>query len=96
MKNPRSIVFCPIVTEKAVHLKDSANKYTFRVATWANKIEIKQAIEQLFKVKVLMVTTQNRKGKPKRLGRFEGKREAWKKTICTLKEGDKIEIFEGV
>ena len=96
MKDARTTIFYPIITEKAVQLKDKANKYTFCVATKANKIEIKRAVERLFKVKVLTVTTQKMKGKPKRLGRFEGRRENWKKAICTLKEGDKIEIFEGV
>lgn len=96
MRDPRSIVLYPVVTEKAVSQKDKANKYTFRVAKVANKIEIKQAVENLFKVKVLKVTTNTVKGKPRRLGRFEGKRVSWKKAVCTLKEGDKIEIFEGV
>ncbi|MDI6839349.1 MAG: 50S ribosomal protein L23 [bacterium] len=96
MKDARTTILYPIVTEKAVQLKDKANKYTFCVAIEANRIEIKRAVEQLFKVKVLKVTTQRMKGKPKRLGRFEGRRENWKKAICTLEEGNKIEIFEGV
>ncbi|MCK4352885.1 50S ribosomal protein L23 [candidate division WOR-3 bacterium] len=96
MKDPRAIILYPIVTERAVNLKDKANKYTFCVVREANKIEIKSAIEELFKVKVLRVTTIQMKGKPKRLGRFEGKRASWKKAICTLNPGDKIEIFEGV
>jgi len=96
MKDPRTIIFHPIVTEKAVSLKTDNNKYTFCVARNANKIEIKHAIEELFKVRVLEVNTQFMKGKPKRLGRFEGRKASWKKAICKLKEGDKIEIFEGV
>lgn len=96
MKDPRAIILYPIVTEKAVKLKTDQNKYTFCVAREANKIEVKKAVEELFKVRVLEVTTQFMKGKPKRLGRFFGKRSSWKKAICKLKEGDKIEIFEGV
>lgn len=96
MKDARAIIIYPVVTEKAVKLKTDNNKYTFRVGLEANKIEIKHAVEELFKVRVLRVTTQSIKGKPKRLGRYEGRRSRWKKAICTLKEGDKIEIFEGV
>ena len=96
MKDARKIIIYPMVTEKALKLKADNNKYTFRVATGTNKIEIKRAVEELFKVRVLRVTTQCRSGKPKRVGRFEGKRAEWKKAICTLKQGDKIEIFEGV
>lgn len=96
MKETRGTIVYPIVTEKAVRLKTDENKYTFRVAKQANKIEIKHAVEDLFRVRVLNVTTQCKKGKPKRLGKFQGRRSSWKKAICTLKEGDKIEIFEGV
>ena len=96
MKDARTIIIYPIVTEKAIKLKTDGNKYTFCVARDANKIEVKHAVEELFKVRVLDVATQNMNGKPKRLGRFAGKRSSWKKAICTLKEGDKIEIFEGV
>ncbi len=96
MRDPRTIVFHPIVTEKAITLKTEDNKYTFCVGRDANKIEIKYAVEELFKVRVLDVNIQFVKGKPKRLGRFEGKRASWKKAICKLKKGDKIEIFEGV
>ena len=95
MKDPRDIIVSPIITEKATRLRDEENKYSFRVARKANKIEIKRAVEELFKVKVIRVTTQNLQGKVRRLGRFEGRRPDWKKAICTLKEGDRIEVFEG-
>lgn len=96
MRDPRSIILSPIVTEKALKLKEKFNIYTFRVAQDANKIEIKHAVETLFKVKVVGVNTQFYKGKPRRLGRYEGYKSDWKKAICKLKEGAKIEIFEGV
>ncbi len=95
MKDPRSIVIRPVVTEKANRLREEENKYCFQVAPWANKIEIKRAVEELFRVKVTRVTTQNQRGKVRRLGRFEGKRPDWKKAVCTLREGDRIEVFEG-
>ncbi len=95
MKDPRDIIVSPIITEKATGLRDKENKYSFHVARKANKIEIKRAVEELFKVKVIRVTTQNLKGKVRRLGRFEGRRPDWKKAICTLREGDRIEVFEG-
>ena len=70
------------------------NKYTFKVDKKANKIDIKQAVEAIFKVKVTDVKTMNVKGKLKRLGRYQGRTPDWKKAIVTLQEGDKIEIFE--
>lgn len=96
MRDSRNVILSPVVTEKALKLKEKFNIYTFRVLPDANKIEIKHAIESLFKVKVIAVNTQSRKGKPKRLGRYSGYKPDWKKAICKLKEGSKIEIFEGV
>ncbi|MDK2823778.1 MAG: large subunit ribosomal protein [Clostridia bacterium] len=95
MKNPRDIIIKPVVSEKSVANMEH-NKYTFKVDLKANKIDIKKAIEEIFKVKVLDVKTMIVKGKMKRMGRYEGKRPDWKKAIVTLKEGDKIEIFEGL
>jgi large subunit ribosomal protein L23 len=66
-----------------------------KVAKDANKIEIKKAVEEFFKVKVERVTTINCRGKKKRLGRFEGKRPDWKKAIVTLKKGEKLDFIEG-
>jgi large subunit ribosomal protein L23 len=93
MRNPEDIIIAPIITEKSYKLAQEQNKYTFKVHPDANKIEIKNAVEKLFKVKVTSVNTINVKPKRKRLGKFEGKTSSWKKAIVTLKEGDKIELF---
>jgi large subunit ribosomal protein L23 len=85
----------PRLTEKSVRQKELHNQVTFLVEKAANKIEIKKTVESLFKVKVLAVNTVNVLGKDKRMGRYVGKRPDWKKAIITLKEGDKIEYFEG-
>jgi len=71
------------------------NKYSFEVDRKANKTEIKQAIEAIFKVKVKKVQTLQMPAKPKRLGRYVGKRSAWKKAIVTLEEGQTLPFFEG-
>lgn len=96
MKGPYQVVVKPLLTEKGTRLKEEANQYVFRVAKTANKVEIKQAIERLFKVTVLAVRTVHVRGKAKRLGRFQGRRPDWKKAIATLKPGDSIELYEGV
>jgi len=96
MKNPYQIVKRPLLTEKSDRLRETDNQYCFEVAVWANKLEVKAAIESLFEVKVSSVRIQNRIGKAKRMGRFTGKRADWKKAIVTLKEGEVIELFEGV
>lgn len=95
MKDLYNILICPIFTEKGSALKEKDNKVLLKVARDANKIEIKKAVEELFKVKVERVTTINCKGKKKRLGRFEGKRPDWKKAIVTLKKGEKLDFIEG-
>jgi large subunit ribosomal protein L23 len=96
MKGPHQVVLRPLLTEKGTRLKEEGNQYIFRVARTANKVEIRQAIEHLFKVTVLDVRTARVRGKVKRLGRFEGRRPDWKKAIATLKKGDSIELYEGV
>lgn len=96
MLNEFSIIRRPIITEKGSDLKDENNQLVFEVDLKANKPEIKKAVEKLFKVSVLTVRTQNRLGKRKRLGRSLGRRKNWKKAIVTLKEGDRIDFFEGV
>ena len=90
----RDIIKKPVVSEKSYDLL-ADNKYTFYVNPAANKIEIKKAVEEIFKVTVLNVNTLNVKGKEKRMGRAVGKTNDRKKAIVTLKEGDKIEVFEG-
>ncbi|MBA7640279.1 50S ribosomal protein L23 [subsurface metagenome] len=95
-KDPRSIIISPIRTEKTEDILASGqNKYYFKVAINANKIEIRKAVEELFKVKVIKCDTIKVKGKRKSWGRKSGKRPDWKKAILTLKEDDKITIFEG-
>ncbi len=96
MKVPHQAVLKPLLTEKGTRLKEEGNQYLFQVAKTANKVEIKHAIEQLFKVTVVNVRTTRVRGKVKRLGRFQGRTPDWKKAIATLKEGDTIEMYEGV
>ncbi|HOP86871.1 MAG TPA: 50S ribosomal protein L23 [Syntrophorhabdaceae bacterium] len=93
--NEYDIILRPIITEKSTLLKETGNQYVFEVHRDANKIEIKKAVEKLFKVKVLSVQVINMEGKKKRLGRFFGKRSDWKKAIVKLNPNDKISIFEG-
>lgn len=93
--NVRDMIVKPVVTEKSVDLM-AENKYCFKVAKKANKIEIKKAIEEIFKVRVIDVHTMNVKGKEKRVGRNVGMTSGYKKAIVTLAEGDTIEIFEGM
>ncbi len=96
MKDPRRIIKVPLVSEKGTGMRMNENKYVFKVDKKANKLEVKRAIEELFKVKVEDVTTMIMPGKPKRLGRFEGRRPDWKKAVVRLKKGETIELFETV
>lgn len=96
MKAHHQLVKGPIITEKTHMLRAVGNKVTFRVDVKANKIEIRKAIEELFKVKVLAVNTISLKGKKKRMGRTEGVRSDWKKAIVTLAPGEKIPGLEGL
>lgn len=95
MKLAREIIIKPVVTEKSVDLMQE-NKYCFKVAKDANKIKIKNAIEEIFKVTVVNVNTVNVHGKMKRMGRTQGMTASWKKAVVTLREGDSIEVFEGL
>lgn len=90
----RDILIRPIVTEKSTALMEQG-KYTFRVPLAATKIQIRQAVEQIFKVKVQAVNTMRYEGKLKRMGRTQGRRSDWKKAVVTLKPGGAIELFEG-
>ena len=93
MKEPTQIVANIRLTEKASLLGERNNQYVFRVATDANKIEIKQAIEKLFGKKVLRVNTAQYAGKKKRERRADfGRKSHWKKAVVTLAEGEKIEL----
>ncbi len=105
---PHQIIKRPLLTEKGSRLKETGggapgadaesvrSKVLFEVHETANKVQIRQAIETLFNVKVDDVCTQVIRGKIKRMGRFVGQRANWKKAIVTLQPGNKIEFFEGV
>jgi large subunit ribosomal protein L23 len=93
-REPRSIVLGPVVTEKATRHRETKNEVAFVVARDATKVEIRNAVQELFDVVVLAVRTMSVTGKMKRLGRFEGRRSSWKKAIVKLKEGQTIEFFE--
>ena len=95
MTNPRDLLIRPIITEKTAQLMEE-NKYTFQVPLTANKVEIRQAIEAIFNVKVEKVNTVRVLGKTKRMGRFVGKRSDYKKAIVKLVAGQKLPIFEGM
>ncbi|GJL79045.1 MAG: 50S ribosomal protein L23 [Nitrospinaceae bacterium] len=86
----------PLVTEKSTQLQEDGNWVAFRVNPGANKIQIKKAIEKIFNVSVLQVNTVNVRGKSRRFGRNIGVSKNWKKAMLRLKDGDKIEMFEGV
>lgn len=96
MRDPRDVIFRPIISERSMDESEN-NKYTFQVAKEANKIEIKNAVEEIFDVTVMKVYTMNMNGKVKRQGRNEGRRPNWKKAIVKLTPDSKsIEFFEGV
>lgn len=92
MKDPREIIIRPVISERSYD-KMSENVYTFEVAKSANKVEIAQAVETIFDVKVKKVNTLNVKPKPKRVRFHMGKTRSWKKAMVTLAEGDSIELF---
>jgi large subunit ribosomal protein L23 len=94
VRDPRRIVLRPLVTEKATTLKDERSQVSFQVAMDANKIEVREAVEAIFKVKVTDVRTQVVFGKEKRMGRYVGRRPSWKKAVVSLAPGSKIELFE--
>jgi large subunit ribosomal protein L23 len=92
---PTQVIIRPIVSEKSFVLAE-AGKYTFRVHDKAHKTQIRQAVEELFDVKVVEVRTASVKSKPKRRGHTKGRTRAWKKAIVQLREGDSIQIFQGL
>ena len=97
IKDAHRIILRPIITEKSTLLKEKNREVCFEVNPNANKVEIKKAAEQLFKVKVERVRVQNIRGKMRRVGRSTGKKKDWKKAYVKLKEGEKmIEYFEAV
>ncbi|RNC69366.1 MAG: 50S ribosomal protein L23 [Desulfuromonadales bacterium] len=92
--NIYDVIKKPLITEKTTLEKESKNVVSFVVSRDANKIEIKDAVEKLFKVAVADVNTVNMAGKIKRVGRHQGRRSSWKKAYVTLKEGSAVDFFE--
>lgn len=95
MTDIHRVIRRPVITEKSTDLKTDRNQIVFEVDRGANKIEIKKAIERLFKVKVMKVRTMTVRGKIRRVGKNVGYKSNWKKAIVTLREGDAIDFFEG-
>lgn len=93
MKDPRDVIIEPVISEKSYDLIEHNNTYTFVVDPRSNKTEIKQAIQDIFAVKVTSVNTQNRQGKVKRTGWAVGRRKNIKRALVTLAEGESIELF---
>ena len=94
--HPLNVVLRPLITEKATRL-GGENKYAFEVTRAANKVQIKEAVEKGFEVKVVSVNVMNMKGKPHRVrGNRIKHRPDWKKAVVTLALGDKLELFEGI
>jgi large subunit ribosomal protein L23 len=92
--DPHQVILAPVVSEKSYSLIED-NKYSFKVHPTAHKTQIRQAVEELFGVKVMAVNVIKVRPKPKRRGFTRGQKPGWKKAIVELKPGDKIEIFEG-
>ncbi len=95
-QGPYDVLVKPLLTEKLTALREAGNKIGFLVKQDANRVQIKRAIEAALKVRVERVNVMNVRGKMKRLGRFAGRRAGWKKAIVTLKEGEKLELYESV
>jgi len=96
MKDFYGVLKKPLITEKSNLLKEGFNQIVFEVDKKANKVEIKKAVEKLFKVTVVKVHTIHVRGKTKRMGRSFGKKPNWKKAVVTLKERERVDFFEGV
>jgi len=92
----RLIIGRALTTERSVVIREEQNRYAFEVADTANKLEIKRAVQELFKVHVIDVKTQNVRGKIKRMGRYAGRRPGWKKAIVKLKKGETLPLFESL
>jgi large subunit ribosomal protein L23 len=95
MKGPQDVIRAPLISEKGSLLTENAKQVLFKVRPEANKIEVKHAVETLFKVKVVKVRMARYLGKIRRIGRHMGRRPEWKKAYVTLREGDKIDFFGG-
>jgi large subunit ribosomal protein L23 len=95
MKGPHDVIQAPLISEKGSLLAESTQQVLFKVRPDANKIEVKKAVEALFKVKVVKIRMARYLGKIRRVGRSMGRRPQWKKAYVTLREGDKIDFFGG-
>ncbi len=93
-RDPFDVLVKPLLTEKITGLQDQANRVAFVVRRNATRVDIRHAVEAALKVKVKTVNVMNVMGKTKRQGRFVGKRADWKKAIITLREGEKLELYE--
>lgn len=93
---PQEVLIRPLITEQSSIMQAEQNKYTFEVHPSATKIDIRNAVEQMFDVSVKSVRTMNCLGKERRVGRHVGRRRDWKKAIVTLHEGETIDMYEGV
>jgi len=94
--NINDVIRRPLLTEKGAVLNEATNTVLFEVDRRANKIQVKQAVEEIFKVKVRRVHTLTVHGKKKRMGRHEGRTRSWKKAMVTLMPGEKLDFLEGV
>ena len=93
--HPNEVLLAPVVSEKSYAQIEGNNTYSFRIHPDAHKTQVRQAVEELFGVKVLRVNVSKVQAKPKRRGLFKGSRQGWKKAVVQLRAGDTIEIFEG-
>ena len=93
--HPNEVLLAPVVSEKSYAQIEASNTYSFRIHPDAHKTQVRQAVEELFDVKVLRVNVSKVQSKPKRRGMTRGRRPGWKKAIVQLQPGYSIEIFEG-
>ena len=96
MRDPRSVILRPVVTERSTALQEDMRTYTFIVAKDANKMEVRNAVQSLFSVRVESVRTANYQGKWRRVGRSVGRKATYKKAVVRLAEGDTIDVYEGI
>ena len=94
--NPYKVIKKPLITEKGTKQREQGNQFAFEIYKHANKIMVRDAVENIFKVKVVSVMVMNVKGKERRVGRNVGKQPDWKKAIVRIAPGDTIEFFEGM
>jgi large subunit ribosomal protein L23 len=96
MRDPHDVIIRPVVTEASALLQEEMQTYTFIVAKGSNKLEIRNAVQSLFGVRVQDVRTANYPGKVRRVGRSIGRKSGYKKALVKLVEGDSIDVYEGV